>query len=203
MADYRARRAVWEEKTKDIRAAIDAIVEPYRKLASQDYFDKYPSEIQSAILKPPAVRSPYESQMAWKAKPFLENGGENFNPPIKGDLKARYDTEKKTNVRNALAFALVAADQKGYFNELANALDSRQAYQAEVYLFELGKYEGKLTELHNYLKSATPRVRARIAHILGDIADPSSRPHIEELTRDKNSEVAAEAIAALRKLTPA
>ncbi len=27
--------------------------------------------------------------------------------------------------------------------------------QAEVYLFELGKYEGKLPELHRYLKSTT------------------------------------------------
>ena len=72
-------------------------------------------------------------------------------------LKARYDTEKKTNVRNALAFALVAADQDNYFNDLANALDSRQAYQAEVYLFELGKYEGKLPELHRYLRKHAVR----------------------------------------------
>jgi Protein of unknown function (DUF1553)/Protein of unknown function (DUF1549) len=95
MADYRARQAIWEEKTKDIRAAIDAIVEPYRKLASEDYFDKYPPEIQEAILKTPAARTPYEAQMAWKAKPYLENGGESFSPPIKGELKARYDALRK------------------------------------------------------------------------------------------------------------
>lgn len=158
-----------------------------------------------ALLRDPEAAPLLESLLGSPDDKYRELAAEGLgrighDPEI---LKARYDTEKKTNVRNALAFALIAADQKGYFNELANALDSRQAYQAEVYLFELGKYEGKLPELHNYLKSASPRVRARITRILGDIADPSSRPLIEELTKDKDSEVAGEAIVALRKLTPA
>ena len=132
-----------------------------------------------ALLRDPEAAPLLESLLGHPDDKYRELAAEGLgrighDPEI---LKARYDTEKKNNVRNALAFALIAADQKGYFNELANALDSRQAYQAEVYLFELGKYEGKLPELHNYLKSATPRVRARIARILGDIADPSSRPH--------------------------
>jgi len=158
-----------------------------------------------ALLRDPEAAPLLESLLGHPDDKYRELAAEGLgrighDPEI---LKARYDTEKKANVRNALAFALVSADQKGYFIELTNALDSRQAYQAEVYLFELGKYEGKLTELHNYLKSANPRVRARITRILGDIANPSSRPLIEELTKDKDSEVAGEAIVALRKLTPA
>jgi hypothetical protein len=94
-ADYRAKRAVWEEQTKEIRAAISEIVEPYRKAASKEYFDKYPSEIQAAILKPEASRSPFESLMAWKARPYLDNGGEEFNPPLKGEAKTRYDALRK------------------------------------------------------------------------------------------------------------
>src|SRR5262249_30532296 len=117
--------------------------------------------------------------------------------------KSRYDTEKKANVRNALAFALVAADQDQYFNDLASALDSRQSFQAEAYIFELGKFEGKLPELHRYLKSQNPTVRAKITHIIGDIGNPSSRALIEEMTMDKDSDVSREAIVALRKLTPA
>jgi hypothetical protein len=88
---YRAKRAVWEEKTKEIREAIARIVEPLRKAAAQDYFDKYPEDIQTAIAKPAAERTPFESLMAWKAKPFLENGGESFNPSPKGEQKARYE----------------------------------------------------------------------------------------------------------------
>jgi len=118
-------------------------------------------------------------------------------------LKTRYETEKKANVRNALAFALVAADQDMYFEDLASALDSRQSYQAEVYVYELGKFEGKLPEIHRYLKSGNSKVRAKMAKIVGNIGDPSSRALIEELTKDKDSEVAGEAIVALRKLTPA
>ena len=103
----------------------------------------------------------------------------------------------------SLAFALVAADQDMYFADLAAALDTRQAYQAEVYVFELGKFEGKLPELHRYLKSGNSKVRAKMVKIVGNIGDPSSRALIEELTKDKDSDVAGEAIVALRKLTPA
>jgi HEAT repeat protein len=118
-------------------------------------------------------------------------------------IKSRYETEKKENVRNALAFALVAADEDSYFNDLANSLDSHQANQAEAYIYELGKYEGKLPELHRYLRSSSPKIRAKMAHVLGNIGDPSSRPLVEALTKDKDSEVATEAVIALRKLTPA
>jgi len=118
-------------------------------------------------------------------------------------VKTRFEMEKKANVRNALAFALVSAGQDNYVNDLASALDTRQAYQVQVYLYELGKYKGKLPELHRYLKSSNSRVRAKMAHIVGDIGDPSSRTLIEELTKDRDSEVASEAIIALRKLTPA
>jgi HEAT repeat protein len=118
-------------------------------------------------------------------------------------IKSRYEMEKKANVRNALAFALVAADQDMYFGDLAAALDTRQSYQAEVYVYELGKFEGKLPELHRYLRSGNSKVRAKMTRIVGNIGDPSSRPLIEELTKDKDSDVASEAIIALRKLTPA
>jgi HEAT repeat protein len=152
-----------------------------------------------------------------EAKPFLESlldsmddyyrelateglGRIGYDPKA---LKTRFDTEQKPNVHLALAFALVAADQDQYFNDLAYALNSRQASQAEVYIYELGKFEGKLAEVHRYLKSSDARVRARMARIVGDIGDPSSRPLIQELTNDKDSEVASEALMALRKLTPA
>jgi HEAT repeat protein len=118
-------------------------------------------------------------------------------------IKSRYETEKKANVRNALAFALVSADQDMYFADLAAALDTRQAYQAEVYVYELGKFEGKLPELHRYLKSGNSKVRVMMTRIVGNIGDPSSRPLIEELTKDRDADVASEAIVALRKLTPA
>src|SRR5688572_7197087 len=40
--EYRAKLAVWEEKTKTIREDMDKIEEPKRKALLKDYFDKYP-----------------------------------------------------------------------------------------------------------------------------------------------------------------
>jgi len=93
LAEYRRKRAVWEEKTADIRAKIAALFEPARKAAAKDYFDKYPPEIQAMITKPAAERTPYEWQMYTKAKPYLEMGGEN-GVALKGDAKKQYDALK-------------------------------------------------------------------------------------------------------------
>jgi HEAT repeat protein len=158
-----------------------------------------------ALLRDPKSAPLFESLLGNINDSYRELAAEGL-ARIGGDpavLKSRYETEKKANVRNALAFALVAADQDMYFADLAAALDSRQSFQAEVYVFELGKFEGKLPEIHRYFRSNNTRVRARMAKIAGDIGDPSSRALIEELTKDKDSEVAGEAIIALRKLTPA
>jgi HEAT repeat protein len=135
----------------------------------------------------------YYREMAAEGLARIEN-----DPKL---LKSRYDKESRANVRNALAFGMAASDQDQYIGDLAAALDTRLAYQAEAYLFELGKFEGKLGELHRQLRSTNPKVRAGVARVLGNIGDPSSREHIEELTRDSNPEVAREAIVSLRKLT--
>jgi HEAT repeat protein len=115
--------------------------------------------------------------------------------------KQRFDQEKKPSVRNAIAFGLSSSGQLDYINELANALDSRQEYQAEVYLFELGKFDGKLTELYRYLRSPNPKVRGGIARVIGNIGDATSSDQIRPLTEDANVEVVREAVAALRKLS--
>src|SRR5262245_19078550 len=46
------------------------------------------------------------------------------------DWRTRFDQEKRPNVRTALAFGLAASGDNDYLNDLANALDSRQADQA-------------------------------------------------------------------------
>ena len=96
---------------------------------------------------------------------------------------------------------MAATGNLDYVNNLANALDSRQSGQAEVYLFELGKFDGELNELHRYLRSMNPRIRAGMARIVGNIGDPSSIEQIRALTNDANTDVVREAVAALRKLS--
>ena len=115
--------------------------------------------------------------------------------------KQVYEQEKKPNVRNALAFGLAASGDADYMTDLANSLGTRQAYQVEVYLYELGKYDGKLGDLYRYLKSPDPKVRAGVARIIGNIGDPSSVDQIQPLRNDSNADVVNEAVNALRKLS--
>jgi len=117
------------------------------------------------------------------------------------DWRLRFDQEKKPNVRNALAYGLVASGDTDYVNNLANALHSRQQNQVEVYLFELGKFDGKLPELYRYLRSDNPKVRAGICRVVGNIGDPASADQIRPLTDDPSTEVVREAVGALRKLS--
>jgi HEAT repeat protein len=114
-------------------------------------------------------------------------------------LKDRFDTEKKPSVKVALAFTLAMGGQINYIGEIANALGTGQNDQAEAYLYELGKFENRLAELHPFLKSANPKVRAGMVRVLASIGDPSSRPLIEGLKSDLNDEVVREALAAQRR----
>ena len=117
------------------------------------------------------------------------------------DWRQRFDQERKPNVRNALAYGLATSGDLDYINNLANALDSRQESQVEVYLYELGKFDGQLNELYRYLRSMNPKVRAGIARIIGNIGDPASTVQIRPLTGDASTDVVREAVAALRKLS--
>jgi Protein of unknown function (DUF1553)/Protein of unknown function (DUF1549) len=94
-AEYRAKRAVWEEKTKTVRDEIAAVLAPPKKKILKEFFDKYPPEIQAAILKPAAERNPYEWQMYAKAKPYLEIPDEDAIKALKGEPKAKYEALKK------------------------------------------------------------------------------------------------------------
>jgi HEAT repeat protein len=117
------------------------------------------------------------------------------------DWKQRLDQEKKPNVRNALAYGLAASGNLDYIGTLANALDSRQSYQVEVYLYELGKFDGQLNELYRYLRVSNPKVRAGMVRVIGNIGDPSSADQLRPLSDDPSTDVVRETVAALRKLS--
>jgi HEAT repeat protein len=156
-----------------------------------------------ALMRDPASTPLFESLLASPEDYYREIAAEGLaRLNYKGSLKERLDQEKKANVRNALAFALAASGQDNYITELATALDSRQDYQAEAYLYELGKFEGKLPQMYGFLRSPNARVRARMARVIGNIGDPASREQIQALAQDNNVEVLREATAALRKLSP-
>ncbi|HEY2016845.1 MAG TPA: DUF1549 and DUF1553 domain-containing protein [Bryobacteraceae bacterium] len=94
LAEYREKKAAWEEKTAPIRAKIDALLEPQKRKVSSEYFEKYPPEIQAMILKPSAQRNPYETQMWAKAKPYLETPDADAAKQLPAAQKKEYESLK-------------------------------------------------------------------------------------------------------------
>jgi hypothetical protein len=91
---YQKRLATWEEKTREVRSAMNALLEPRRKELVDDLFVKYPPEIQAAILKPDAERTPIEWQMFYKAKPYMNPDAEEVAKTLKGEARTQYATLK-------------------------------------------------------------------------------------------------------------
>ncbi len=91
MAQYRARKAVWEQKTSNVRQQIATLLDPKRQSILKEFVDKYPQEIQDIIAKPAASRNPFEWQMYYKAKPYLSIDDKTAAAGLKGDDKKRYE----------------------------------------------------------------------------------------------------------------
>jgi hypothetical protein len=90
LKQHQVAMAVWEEKTKDIRAEMQALLAPRKAAIAKDNVDKFPPEIQAILARPANERSPYEVQMALKALPYQQIEDETAAKSLKGDAKARY-----------------------------------------------------------------------------------------------------------------
>jgi hypothetical protein len=98
---YRVQLVVWEEKTRDIREQMEAIEAPKRKALEEDYFEKYPAEIRAILNKPESDRNPFERQMAWKAKQYLDPKSHEYVgdteavlAKLKGEEKRKWESLK-------------------------------------------------------------------------------------------------------------
>ena len=96
-SEIAAKRAVWEEKTKDIRAEMDKLVEPQLASLYKENFDKFPPEIQDSITTAPAERTPIQWQMYYKAKPQLDHSPEDAAKKLRGPNAKRW-AELKTEL---------------------------------------------------------------------------------------------------------
>jgi len=90
MQQWKQRREVWENQTKPVRDKIAALLAPEKASILKDFVDKYPSEIQSILVKPAAERTPYEAMMYAKAKPYLNIDDDAAAKQLKGDKKKEY-----------------------------------------------------------------------------------------------------------------
>lgn len=88
---FQARKGVWDEKTAPIRTQMAALLGPAKARIQKELFDKYPPEIQAAIVKPAAERNPFEWQMYAKAKPYMEVDEDQAAKTLKGEPKKQFD----------------------------------------------------------------------------------------------------------------
>jgi len=71
LAVYRQQQANWEEKTRDIRQEMHAMVEPLAK-ARRDYYSiRFSAGTKEALGTPPEKRTPLQSLLAIKATPQI------------------------------------------------------------------------------------------------------------------------------------
>ncbi len=94
LKEYKAQLAIWQEKTAEIRAGIDAIEQPLRDKTAKAVIDKFPKEIQAVIRKPASERTPYEQQIRDLAYRQVADEGERIDGKIKGADKEKLDALK-------------------------------------------------------------------------------------------------------------
>jgi len=70
--DHDAKQAIWEQKTASIREEMDRLESAKRKKLLKEYFDKYPADIQAALTKPEADRTPMDWLLHYKAALYME-----------------------------------------------------------------------------------------------------------------------------------
>ena len=95
---YNEQKAVWEEKTKDVRAEMAKLVEPLRTSKIDNGIKTFEGDVQAAILMDPAKRNPMQAMMYHTAEPritFDEEPDARTLRGLKGENGKRYQELKK------------------------------------------------------------------------------------------------------------
>jgi hypothetical protein len=98
-AEYAAKLAVWEEKTKAIREQLAVVETPAWKFFDEDALEKYPEEIDEVITMPPAKRSPLQwsfyHMARWQYQFAPGENGKNIEGQLKGAQKEKWQALRK------------------------------------------------------------------------------------------------------------
>ncbi len=95
---YDEQKALWEEKTKSIRAEMAEILEPLRISKAKGGSNTFEDEVQEAIFMDASKRDPWQQMMYHTAKPrvaFDEEPDARTLRGLKGDNGKRYTELKK------------------------------------------------------------------------------------------------------------
>ena len=115
------------------------------------------------------------------------------------DLAKAVLADKNAEARLAIDFAITSLGKIDHLSDLVAELDSRlRGDAAQAYLVELARQPGFLPRLYPFLDSEREGVRRGLCTVLMYAGDKSSIAHLEKLSQDKNTDVATEALRALR-----
>jgi hypothetical protein len=95
---YEEQKALYDEKTKDIRAEMAKLVEPLRATKIESGIKTFEDDVKAAILMDPAKRSPMQQMMYHTAEPrivFDEEPDARTLRQLKGENGKRYQELKK------------------------------------------------------------------------------------------------------------
>jgi HEAT repeat protein len=135
-----------------------------------------------------------------------EGFGRLRNPADLPLLERAFEAETKMNPRLSLAFALVLhgkTELKEFspLQYLVNTLNSSSYHGVALpFLVETARDPTVRQNLYSALRYGTRLEKLRLAQVLARSGDAESVPHLEELTKDPDPEVATEAAGALRTL---
>ena len=179
--DYEAKYAVWDAKTKDIRAGMQKVAEPMLTAMYKENFDKVPPEIQDSVTTAPDKRTPIQWQMYHKAKPQLDHSMEEAGKKLKGDAKKQWtdlgaDLAKFNDIKPPeppIAQAMIDNDAHAPKTHVL-AVGVYDAYQEEVqpgFLSILDPTDAKITPA---LDGKSTGRRSALANWLADPQNPVS-----------------------------
>lgn len=130
-----------------------------------------------------------------------EGLGRIGNPEDARLLDHHFQLEKSGSVKLSLAFAGVLLGNLVRLNDLVAGLDSTvHRLEARPFLVELARDEDVLKRLYVPLSTGSDAQRRHLAYVMSQSGTADSVPHLEGLTGDSNTNVAAAAIEALRVL---
>ncbi|HUV14062.1 MAG TPA: HEAT repeat domain-containing protein [Acidobacteriota bacterium] len=110
-------------------------------------------------------------------------------------LATRYLRENSKSVKLAMSFALFLLGREEHLVELADNADNQQAF---YYLLEFDAEQTKL--IYIYVQTEPAKQKVAILNVLGLRGDSSALPVAEEMTNDKDANVASAANLAIRRL---
>ena len=189
---YQEKLKVWEEKTREIREQMEAIEAPKRKVLEADYFDKYPEEIQAVLKKAEEDRNPFERQMAWKAKQYLDPKSHEYVAPVSAVVAKLKGEEKKRWEKLKTELDSYADLHPGKL-PIASGMVDIGAEAPKTFVLSKGAYEKPLQEVPPGLLQILDPAPAKVVPIQGR-ASTGRRTALAKLLTDPANPLTARVI---------